>query len=73
MIKRWVTFLVLSVLVVVIYIVINNYNTLWDMLLDTPIKLIIAYMLGAITMFISICGKAILRKKHKNSNKESKS
>ena len=75
MIKRWGKFIVVGVVVGIIYIAFNNYNTLWDMVLNIPVEVIISYVLGGLTMYYVIFGKKIHRKKKKQSNqpKESES
>jgi len=75
MIKRWGKFIVVGIVVGIIYIAFNNYNTLWDMVLDIPVDLIISYVLGGLTMYYVIFGIRFHRKKKKQSNqpKESES
>lgn len=75
MIKRWGKFIVLGIVVGIIYIAFNNYNTLWDMVLNIPIDLVISYILGGFTMYCVIFGKKLHRKKKKQPNqpKESES
>lgn len=45
MIKRWGKFLFLGVIVGIIYLIYNNYHTLWDMILNIPVDLVISYIL----------------------------
>ena len=75
MIKRWGKFIVVGIVVGIIYIAFNNYNALWDMVLNIPVDLIISYILGGLTMYFVIFGRKFRRKKKKQSNqpKESES
>ena len=70
MIKRWGKFLVLGVIVGIIYLIYNNYHTLWDMILNIPVDLVISYVLGGLTMYLVIFGKLLPRKKKKKSNQQ---
>ena len=70
MIKRWGKFLVLGVIVGAIYLIYNNYHTLWDMILNIPVDLIVSYLLGGLTMYWVIFGKLLHRKKRKNFNQQ---
>ena len=75
MIKRWGKFIIVGIVVGIIYIAFNNYNTLWDMVLNIPVEMIISYILGGLTMYYVIFGIRFHRKKKKQSNqpKESES
>lgn len=66
MIKRWGKFLFLGVIVGIIYLIYNNYHTLWDMIVD----LVISYILGGLTMYLVIFDKLLHRKKKKKSNQQ---
>ena len=70
MIKRWGKFLFLGVIVGIIYLIYNNYHTLWDMILNIPVDLVISYILGGLTMYLVIFGKLLHRKKKKKSNQQ---
>ena len=54
MIKRWGKFIFVGIVVGIIYIAFNNYNTLWDMVLNIPVEVIISYVLGGLTMYFVI-------------------
>ena len=70
MIKKWGAFIFLGIVVGIIYITCNNYKTLWDMVLNVPVDLIISYVLGGFTMYFVIFGKKLQRKNKKNQNQQ---
>lgn len=74
MIKRWGKFIIIGIVVGIIYIAFNNYNTLWDMVvLSIPIEMIVSYLLGGFTMYYAIFGKKFHRKKKKQSDHQKES
>ena len=67
MIKRWGKFLVLGVMVGAIYLIYNNSHTLWDMILNIPVDLVVSYLLIGLYLvrfFTGRKGRILINKKN---------
>ena len=73
MIKRWGSFILVGIVVGIIYIAFNNYNTLCDMVLNITVEVVISYALGGLTMYLVIFGRKFHRKKKKKTETAEKS
>ena len=70
--KKLFWFFIISVLVLVVSLVFTNWQTIWKTIINFPLDLIVAYLFGAVCMFIAglLSGDKVFRKKQKQKQSQ---
>ena len=57
MMKKWGKFILLTIVLIAVILVVTNFSAIYGAILRFPIDWVIAYLVGAATMYLAFANK----------------